>query len=57
MSEMDISERRKPQDGRMKIKVDKRTIDMRVSSIPTIFGEKIVLRILDASNLVLDFEN
>ena len=54
MSEMDISERRKPQDGRMKIKVEKRTIDMRVSSIPTIFGEKIVLRILDESNLVLD---
>src|SRR4030042_6226905 len=54
ISEMDISERRKPQDGRMKIKVEKRTIDMRVSSIPTIFGEKIVLRILDESNLVLD---
>jgi len=54
MSEMDISERRKPQDGRIKIKVEKRTVDMRVSSIPTIFGEKIVLRILDESNLVLD---
>jgi len=54
MSEMDISERRKPQDGRMKIKLENRTIDMRVNAIPTIFGEKIVIRILDESNLVLD---
>jgi len=54
MSEMDISERRKPQDGRMKIRVENRTVDMRVNSIPTIFGEKIVIRILDESNLVLD---
>ncbi|MBN2468139.1 MAG: type IV-A pilus assembly ATPase PilB [Deltaproteobacteria bacterium] len=54
MSGMDISERRIPQDGRMKVRVEGRTIDMRVNSIPTIFGEKIVLRILDESNLVLD---
>jgi len=54
MSDMDISERRIPQDGRMKIKVENRKIDMRVNSIPTIFGEKIVIRILDERNLVLD---
>ncbi|MFH0813979.1 MAG: ATPase, T2SS/T4P/T4SS family, partial [Pseudomonadota bacterium] len=54
MSGMDISERRKPQDGRMKVKIDNRTIDMRVNSIPTMFGEKIVTRVLDESNLVLD---
>jgi len=54
MSGMDISERRKPQDGRMKVKVEERTIDMRVNAIPTMFGEKIVVRILDERNLVLD---
>jgi len=54
MSQMDISERRKPQDGRIKVKLNNRTIDMRVNSIPAIFGEKIVIRVLDESNLVLD---
>jgi type IV pilus assembly protein PilB len=54
MSELDISERRLPQDGRIKIKMGYKTVDIRVSTIPTIFGEKVVMRILDASNLVLD---
>jgi type IV pilus assembly protein PilB len=45
-----------PQDGRIKIKVINRTIDLRVSSLPTIFGEKIVMRILDKSNLNIDLE-
>ncbi|HVP57832.1 MAG TPA: type IV-A pilus assembly ATPase PilB [bacterium] len=54
MAELDISERRIPQDGRIKIRVDNKTIDIRVSSLPTIFGEKVVLRILDKSNLALD---
>jgi type IV pilus assembly protein PilB len=54
MAELDIAERRVPQDGRIKIRVLKRTIDLRVSSLPTIFGEKVVLRILDKSNLALD---
>ncbi|MCX8011925.1 MAG: type IV-A pilus assembly ATPase PilB, partial [Desulfobacterota bacterium] len=54
ISEMDIAERRRPQDGRMKIKFENRMVDMRVNSIPTIFGEKVVIRILDESNLVLD---
>ncbi|MCK4415348.1 MAG: type IV-A pilus assembly ATPase PilB [Candidatus Eisenbacteria sp.] len=54
MSDLDIAERRVPQDGRIKIRVAKRDIDLRVSSLPCIFGEKIVLRILDKSNLALD---
>ena len=47
LSEMDIAERRLPQDGRFKIKAPGRDIDVRVSTIPTIYGEKIVMRILD----------
>jgi type IV pilus assembly protein PilB len=54
MADLDIAERRLPQDGRIKIRVMKRTIDLRVSTLPTIFGEKIVLRILDKTNLALD---
>jgi type IV pilus assembly protein PilB len=56
MAELDIAERRVPQDGRIKIKVLNRTIDLRVSSLPTIFGEKIVMRILDKANLNIDLE-
>ena len=51
MSGMDIAERRVPQDGRMKIRALGREVDLRVNSLPTIFGEKIVLRILDKSAL------
>ncbi len=54
MSQMDISERRKPQDGRIKLSVAGKAIDYRVSSLPTLFGEKIVLRLLDSTNLQLD---
>ncbi len=54
MAELDISEKRIPQDGRIKVRVDNKTIDIRVSSLPTIFGEKVVLRILDKGNLALD---
>src|SRR4029078_859556 len=56
MAELDIAERRVPQDGRIKIKVLNRTIDLRVSSLPTIFGEKIVMRVLDKGNLNIDLE-
>jgi type IV pilus assembly protein PilB len=49
LSDMDIAERRMPQDGRFKMKASGRSIDVRVSSIPTIYGEKIVMRILDAA--------
>ena len=51
LSEMDIAERRLPQDGRFKMKTSGKDIDVRVSVIPTIYGEKIVMRILDASSL------
>lgn len=54
LAQMDISERRKPQDGRIKLEVAGKPIDYRVSSLPTLFGEKIVLRLLDSSNLQLD---
>ena len=47
---MDIAERRLPQDGRLKVKASGRDIDVRVSSIPTIYGEKIVMRILDSAS-------
>jgi type IV pilus assembly protein PilB len=50
LSDMNIAERRLPQDGRFKIKTSGKDIDVRVSSIPTIYGEKIVLRILDTSS-------
>lgn len=50
LSDMDIAERRLPQDGRLKIKASGREIDVRVSSIPTIYGEKIVMRILDSAS-------
>ena len=49
LSKMDIAERRLPQDGRFQIKFGSREVDLRVSSIPTVFGEKIVLRLLDKS--------
>lgn len=54
MSNLDIAERRLPQDGRIKIKIRKKEVDLRVSVCPTAFGEKIVLRILDSSSLCLD---
>ena len=54
MASMDIAERRLPQDGRIKLKVGGMPIDFRVSSLPTLFGEKIVLRLLDQENLQLD---
>lgn len=53
---MDIAEKRLPQEGRVHLVADGREIDLRVSSMPTILGEKIVLRILDKSNLRLDLE-
>ena len=54
MAELDIAEKRVPQDGRIKIRIGAKKIDLRVSSLPTIFGEKIVMRILDKSNLEID---
>lgn len=54
MAQLDIAEKRKPQDGRIKLMVAGKPIDYRVSSLPTLFGEKIVMRLLDSSNLQLD---
>jgi len=54
LAKMDISEKRKPQDGRIKMSIAGRPIDYRVSTLPTIFGEKIVMRLLDGSSLQLD---
>ncbi|HDL03955.1 MAG TPA: type IV-A pilus assembly ATPase PilB [candidate division Zixibacteria bacterium] len=54
MADLDISERRLPQDGRIKVKIHERTVDLRVSVLPTIFGEKVVMRILDPKALMVD---
>ncbi|ARN55726.1 GspE/PulE family protein [Sedimentisphaera salicampi] len=54
LSQMNITERRVPQDGRFKVKLAGKAVDVRVSSIPTIYGEKIVMRILDQSSLKHD---
>lgn len=57
LSEMDIAERRLPLDGRFKFKFSGRVVDVRVSSMPLVFGEKVVMRILDKESLVLDLED
>ena len=54
MAALNIAERRVPQDGRIKLKMGTKVIDYRVSTLPTLFGEKIVLRILNKDNLTLD---
>jgi type IV pilus assembly protein PilB len=56
MAGLNIAERRIPQDGRIKLKIGNRVIDFRVSTLPTLFGEKVVLRILDKGNLTLELE-
>jgi type IV pilus assembly protein PilB len=56
LADLNIAERRVPQDGRIKLRLGRKVIDFRVSTLPTLFGEKIVLRILDKSNLTLDLE-
>ncbi len=53
VANLDIAERRRPQDGRIHLKVDGRDIDLRVSTLPTMFGEKVVMRILDQSNALI----
>lgn len=57
LANLDIAENRRPQDGRMKLKISSREIDFRVSTIPIIHGERVVLRILDKENIVLGLEN
>ncbi|GMA51863.1 type II secretion system protein E [Alicyclobacillus contaminans] len=56
MANLNIAERRLPQDGRMQVEVDFRQVDIRVSTIPTVHGEKCVMRLLDAKNAVLELD-
>ncbi|MEN6624572.1 MAG: type II secretion system ATPase GspE [Smithella sp.] len=56
MAKLNIAERRLPQDGRIRIKVSGREIDLRVSSIPVLYGESLVMRILDKEGIVIDLE-
>ena len=57
LSDLNIAERRVPQDGRIKLRMKRKMVDFRVSTLPVIFGEKIVLRILDAGNLTFDLSS
>jgi type IV pilus assembly protein PilB len=57
LADLNIAERRVPQDGRIKLKLKNRVVDFRVSTLPVIFGEKIVLRILDKGNLTFDLSS
>lgn len=52
MSNLDISEKRLPQDGRFEMKIGEKDFDFRVSTLPTIFGEKVVMRLLDKSSIL-----
>ena len=56
MSDLNIAEKRIPQDGRIQIKVEKKDIDIRVSTIPTVHGENVVMRILDKTNIIVNVE-
>lgn len=57
MAGIDIAEKRLPQDGRIKISLHKRHLDLRVSTLPAIYGESVVLRLLDRASLLLDIED
>jgi type IV pilus assembly protein PilB len=57
LADLDIAERRVPQDGRIKLRMKRKVVDFRVSTLPVIFGEKIVMRILDAGNLTFDLSS
>ena len=57
MADLDIAEKRRPQDGKFQTRLDGRNIDFRVSILPTVHGEKVVLRILDSGNLALSLDN
>ena len=57
MADLDIAERRVPQDGRIGLVVGGKPIDMRVATLPTVYGEKIVMRLLDKSNVMLNLED
>ncbi len=57
MSKLDIAEKQRPQDGKIQMKIGKHAIDFRVSVLPVVWGEKVVFRILDSSNLALDIHS
>ncbi|UCG40412.1 MAG: Flp pilus assembly complex ATPase component TadA [Acidimicrobiia bacterium] len=57
MSDIDIAERRKPQDGRISVRLPGTKVDLRVSTLPTIYGEKVVMRILDTSTALLNLSD
>ncbi|MBW3562204.1 MAG: type IV-A pilus assembly ATPase PilB [Actinobacteria bacterium] len=57
MAEMDIAERRIPQDGRIGLVIGGKPIDLRVSTLPTVYGEKVVMRILDKSSVLLELKD
>ncbi|NSW81855.1 MAG: type II/IV secretion system protein [Syntrophothermus sp.] len=56
MANLDISEKRLPQDGRIKLEIERHSIDLRVAVIPTVYGEQVVLRVLDQTRGILDIE-
>ena len=56
MADMDIAEKRVPQDGRIELKVNEHQVDMRISTLPTVFGEKIVIRLLDKTNIMVQLD-
>jgi type IV pilus assembly protein PilB len=56
MANLDIAETRLPQDGRIELNIGGNPVDLRVSTLPTMFGESVVMRILDRANLALDLE-
>ena len=57
MAELDIAERRKPQDGRIRVKVAGRDVDVRISTVPTAWGESVVMRLLDRTTVILSLED
>jgi type IV pilus assembly protein PilB len=57
MADLDIAEKRVPQDGRIQMKVGEKDVDIRLSTLPTIFGEKMVMRLLDKSSILLGLED
>jgi type IV pilus assembly protein PilB len=57
MADMNIAEHRIPQDGRISLSLGNRSVDLRMATLPTIYGEKVVMRVLDKSNVLLSFED
>ena len=57
MAKLDIAEKRLPQDGRIKLKIEGKDIDIRVATLPTLFGEEVVMRLLDRSSILLSLED